>query len=258
MDKLNTRAKQTASAFGLLLGLEVINLLNDLYFGYGFLYFLPSFYALYGWATYAIYLGIIVPTVGLLLTFLITQKGIKASYGFIPILIFYFVTSLWILITKSIYVWNYPLETLPRLIIYFGIVGLLFYGTIPMLRASPKNKESISEELSDKDFLPTLILCFFVGMLGIHRFYAGKVGTGIAMIVTLGGLGIWVLVDFIMICIGSFRDIDGRIIKYQRAVIAPSSSETGIAEELEKFAELKDKGIISEEEFNKKKEELLN
>ena len=73
MDKLNTRAKQTASAFGLLLGLEVINLLNDLYFGYGFLYFLPSFYVLHGWATYAIYLGIIVPTVGLLLTFLITQ-----------------------------------------------------------------------------------------------------------------------------------------------------------------------------------------
>ena len=118
-------------------------------------------------------------------------------------------------------------------------------------------KHELSDEISDKDFLPTLILCFFVGMLGIHRFYAGKVGTGIAMIVTLGGLGIWVLIDFIMICIGSFRDIDGRIIKYQRAVIAPSSSETGIAEELEKFAELKEKGVISEEEFNKKKEELL-
>ena len=75
------------------------------------------------------------------------------------------------------------------------------------------------------------------------------------LIVTLGGLGIWVLVDFIMICIGSFRDIEGRIIKYQRAVVI--MSERGAAEELEKFAELKEKGIISEEEFNKKKEELL-
>ena len=123
-----------------------------------------------------------------------------------------------------------------------------------------KNKESTykeSEELSDKEFLPTLLLCLFVGMLGIHRFYAGKIGTGILMIVTLGGLGIWVLVDFIMICIGSFRDIEGRVIKYQRAVIVSSSLGVGIAEELGKFAELKDKGVISEEEFNKKKEELL-
>ena len=126
-----------------------------------------------------------------------------------------------------------------------------------LIGTKEKKEYKPSDEISDKDFLPTLILCFFVGMLGIHRFYAGKVGTGIAMIVTLGGLGIWVLVDFILICIGSFRDIDGRIIKYQRAVIAPSSSETGIAEELEKFSVLKDKGIISEEEFNKKKEELL-
>lgn len=126
-----------------------------------------------------------------------------------------------------------------------------------LIGTKEKKEYKPSDEISDKDFLPTLILCFFVGMLGIHRFYAGKVGTGIAMIVTLGGLGIWVLVDFILICIGSFRDIDGRIIKYQRAVIATSSSETGIAEELEKFSVLKDKGIISEEEFNKKKEELL-
>ena len=258
MDKLNIRAREIVNAFVLLLGLEVISLLNNFYFGYGFLYYLPSpSNTRYFGVTFVTYLSIIVPTVGLLLTFLITQKGIKASYGFIPILFFYFVTSIWILFTNFTYVVVYPLEELPRLIIYFGIVGLLFYGTIPMLKAEPKNKEPISEELSDKDFLPTLILCFFVGMLGIHRFYAGKVGTGIAMIVTLGGLGIWVLIDFIMICIGSFRDIDGRIIKYQRAVIAPSSSETGIAEELEKFAELKEKGVISEEEFNKKKEELL-
>ena len=112
-----------------------------------------------------------------------------------------------------------------------------------------------SEELSEKEFLPTLILCFFVGFLGIHRFFVGKLGTGILMIVTFGGLGIWILVDFIMICVGSFRDIDGRIIKYQRSVVI--KSEASVADELKKFAELKDKGVISEEEFNKKKKELL-
>ena len=82
------------------------------------------------------------------------------------------------------------------------------------------------------------------------------------MILTLGGLGIWVIVDFIMLCIGSFRDIDGKIIRYQRAVyVAPDSHantpELSKASELEQFYELKNKGVISEEEFNKKKEELL-
>ena len=92
----------------------------------------------------------------------------------------------------------------------------------------------------------------------MHRFYVGKVGTGIAMIFTLGGFGIWVLVDFIMICTGSFRDIDEKIIGNKpRVIVTQSPSSTGIAEELEKFAKLKEQGIISEEEFNKKKEELL-
>ena len=63
---------------------------------------------------------------------------------------------------------------------------------------------------SDKKMVPALLLCFFLGFLGVHRFYVGKVGTGILMIVTAGGLGIWVIVDFVMICTGSFKDKEGR------------------------------------------------
>ena len=50
-----------------------------------------------------------------------------------------------------------------------------------------------------------------------------------------------------MICIGSFRDIEGRIIRYQRTVVI--KSEGSVAAELEKFAELKDKGVICLEDF---------
>ena len=57
-----------------------------------------------------------------------------------------------------------------------------------------------------------LLLCFFVGVLGVHRFYVGKVGTGVAMIFTLGGLGIWVLIDLIMIIVGGFTDSNGKYI----------------------------------------------
>jgi TM2 domain-containing membrane protein YozV len=68
-------------------------------------------------------------------------------------------------------------------------------------------------QMSDKGFVPTILLCFFAGALGVHRFYVGKIGTGILMLITFGGLGIWVLVDFILIVVGSFTDSDGLPIK---------------------------------------------
>ncbi len=66
---------------------------------------------------------------------------------------------------------------------------------------------------SPKGFVPTVLLCFFLGALGIHRFYVGKVGTGIVQLLTFGGLGIWALVDFIMVVTGNFKDGQGLPIK---------------------------------------------
>ena len=62
---------------------------------------------------------------------------------------------------------------------------------------------------SEKRILVAFLLCFFVGVFGVHRFYAGKVGTGILQLLTLGGLGVWVLVDLIVLVTGNFRDGDG-------------------------------------------------
>jgi TM2 domain-containing membrane protein YozV len=63
--------------------------------------------------------------------------------------------------------------------------------------------------MSTKKILPAFLLCFFLGALGIHRFYVGKTGTGIAQLLTLGGLGFWALIDFIMITVGKFTDKEG-------------------------------------------------
>jgi TM2 domain-containing membrane protein YozV len=67
-----------------------------------------------------------------------------------------------------------------------------------------------SGDLSSKSRLAALLLCVVLGFLGVHRFYVGKVGTGILQLLTLGGLGIWTLIDFILIAVGSFRDKEGR------------------------------------------------
>jgi len=63
--------------------------------------------------------------------------------------------------------------------------------------------------MSEKSRLAAFLLCFFFGFLGAHRFYVGKIGTAILQIFTLGGLGIWVLIDFILIIVGSFTDKEG-------------------------------------------------
>jgi len=63
-----------------------------------------------------------------------------------------------------------------------------------------------------KDWLTALLLCFFLGVFGIHRFYTGHTVIGVVQLLTLGGCGIWALVDFIMIIVGSFKDANGRIL----------------------------------------------
>ena len=80
-------------------------------------------------------------------------------------------------------------------------------------------------EKSQKNFVAALLLCLLLGGLGAHRFYAGKIGTGILMLVTLGGLGIWVLIDLIMIAIGKFTDKEGLLIT-AGSEPAPTQSET--------------------------------
>lgn len=76
-----------------------------------------------------------------------------------------------------------------------------------------ENQTVQTEQKSDKGFVPMILLCFFLGGLGVHRFYAGKVGTGILMLLTLGGLGIWTIIDFIIIVTGNFKDKNGLKIK---------------------------------------------
>jgi TM2 domain len=75
---------------------------------------------------------------------------------------------------------------------------------------APTGVRNVPADASPRFRLVALLLCWFLGIFGAHRFYVGKIGTGILMIFTLGGLWIWWLVDFIMIICGAFKDKEGR------------------------------------------------
>jgi hypothetical protein len=63
---------------------------------------------------------------------------------------------------------------------------------------------------SDKDWLATLLISFFVGWFGVDRFYLGYTGLGILKLITFGGCGIWYTVDLILIAMGKLDDSQGR------------------------------------------------
>jgi hypothetical protein len=74
----------------------------------------------------------------------------------------------------------------------------------------PVQASTVPNVFSDKQWLTAVLLSFFLGGLGVDRFYLGQTGLGIGKLLTLGGCGIWSLIDFIMILMRSVTDAEGR------------------------------------------------
>ncbi|WP_439697822.1 NINE protein [Mucilaginibacter sp. AW1-7] len=103
------------------------------------------------------------------------------------------------------------------------------------------------------------ILCFFLGVLGAHKFYLNKTGVGMLYFCTLGLAGIGWILD--LFTLGSQVDACNALIKRRSVVNAPdyrsAATQPSLSEQLHKLHMLKEKGILSEEEYARLKSKVL-
>ena len=126
---------------------------------------------------------------------------------------------------------------------------------------------------SHKNKDTALLLCIFGGVFGLHQFYVGRIGKGLLYFCTGGLFMIGWFIDILKILLGSYTDKYGMPLRakkkdYDKEInsiptsinIVKQSSENNVdvAEQLKKLADLKDSGVLTEEEFNNQKAKLLS
>ena len=106
----------------------------------------------------------------------------------------------------------------------------------------------------EKSRIVAIILSALLGVLGADRFYLGYTGLGVLKLITVGGFGVWAIIDFIQICIGNLEPAYGYYIEDG----PPPAEGVETADTIQKFYDLYQSGAITEAEYLAKKAELLD
>lgn len=83
------------------------------------------------------------------------------------------------------------------------------HAPIEPVAVVPAPTQSVAKPNKQRHFLAVFFFSFMWGMFGVDRFYLGKIGTGILKLITFGGLGIWTIIDFVLIMSGAMKDKQG-------------------------------------------------
>jgi len=102
----------------------------------------------------------------------------------------------------------------------------------------PQDEEAIElPEVSERSRSVALVLGMVGGVFGLHRFYTGRVQSGVAMVLTLGGMGIWWLYDMVTLVAGEFRDADDLPLRNWQVAETVAAGGTGGSRQVQQLTQ---------------------
>ncbi|HUC41023.1 MAG TPA: TM2 domain-containing protein [Gemmatimonadales bacterium] len=122
--------------------------------------------------------------------------------------------------------------------------------TLPDVYNDDADEAPQDPDVSKRSRGVALLLAFFGGVFGLHRFYVDKPRTGIAMIFTLGGLGIWYLYDLVLIAAGEFRDSDELPLRQWEVSPSPFTQNRLVGRAEQRVNEIEERLDALRQQFN--------